>query len=212
MPDRFFDGFLIGVLACLAIVAVGRGAMLAGRGVRLFPIDPERTLPHSLADLGFLLCFALWFYEALAFAFPLAFHVAPASTRALVLDAVAAKAVGALSLGAGLVVYVLALLAFGTSWRLGIDRDRAGELVTGGIFARTRNPIYLGLSLAAWGTFLIQGRLVLLLPAVAFPVYFRHLIRREERFLAPHYGEAYRAYAERVGRWWTWRRRVSGPG
>ena len=91
------------------------------------------------------------------------------------------------------------------SWRLGIDRDQPGALVTGGIFGRSRNPVYLGLALLAVGVFLVLGRLVLLALALVFLVYFHFLIRREERFLAERYGEAYREYARSVGRWWTWR-------
>ncbi len=86
-----------------------------------------------------------------------------------------------------------------------IDRDRPGALVTGGIFGRSRNPVYLGLALLAFGVFLVLGPLVLLLLAIVFLVYFQVLIRRGERFLAEHYGNAYREYARSVGRWWTWR-------
>ena len=81
------------------------------------------------------------------------------------------------------------------SWRLGIDRDQAGALVTGGILGRSRNPVYLGLALLTVGVFLVLGRLVLLAVALVFLVYFHFLIRREERFLAERYGEAYREYA-----------------
>ena len=54
------------------------------------------------------------------------------------------------------------------------------------------------------------GRLVLLLLAVVFAVYFQHVVRREERFLTRYYGDPYLEYTERVGRWWTWRRRREG--
>ena len=85
--------------------------------------------------------------------------------------------------------------------------------MTGGIFGRSRNPVYLGLALLAAGVFLVLGRLVLLVLAIVFLVYFRSLIRREERFLAERYGNAYREYARAVGRWWTWRpRRCSRRG
>ena len=91
---------------------------------------------------------------------------------------------------AGLGVYALALHAFGTSWRLGIDRQTSGDLVNGRIFARSRNPVYLALSLLTLGASLVPGRLVLLLLAGVFPIYFPHLVRREERFLADQCGEA----------------------
>lgn len=209
--DRLFDWLVIGALACLALLAIGRGLMLSARGIRIFPIDRERTVPEGIADLGFLLSFLLWVYETLAFALPLDFHLVPALAREVVLDTAASKVIGALIITPGLVVYGLALHAFGSSWRLGIDRAHPGGLVTGGIFSRSRNPVYLGLALLAVGASLALGKLVLLLLAIVFPVYFHHLVCREERFLVEHYGDAYREYAERVGRWWTSFRRRGNP-
>jgi protein-S-isoprenylcysteine O-methyltransferase Ste14 len=203
--SRPFAAFVLGALVCLGLIAVGRGAQLASRGVRILAVDRERTLAEGLADLGFVLAFLVWVYETVAFVVPLAFHLVPAPARTLVIDAPAARWTGALTLTAGLVVYGLALRSLGSSWRLGIDRDHPGPLVTGGIFARSRNPIYLGLALFTAGSALALGRLVLVLLALAFPIYLQHLIHREERFLAGSYGDAYREYAARVGRWWTWR-------
>jgi protein-S-isoprenylcysteine O-methyltransferase Ste14 len=194
------------MLACLAVLAIGRGVMLSARGIRLFPIDRERSLAQGLADLVFVLCFLCWVYETLAFAVPLAFHLAPVPAREVVVESTSVRAVGALAMAAGLVVYALALQAFGASWRIGIDRDHPGELVTDGIFARSRNPVYLGLILLVVGSSLILGRLVLVLLAGAFLLYFPHLVGREERFLLERHGDAYREYTRRVGRWWTWRR------
>jgi protein-S-isoprenylcysteine O-methyltransferase Ste14 len=203
--DHLFESLVLGALGCLAILGIGRAMMLSARGVRIIAIDRERTVSQGLADLGFVLCFLLWVYEVLAVTLPLSFHLVPAAGRASLLDVGAAKALGVLMMAAGLAVYGLALHAFGSSWRLGIDRERAGVLVTGGIFGRSRNPVYLGLALLVVGVFLVLGRLVLLLLAIVFLVYFQFLIRREERFLAEHYGNAYREYARSVGRWWTWR-------
>ena len=112
--DRLFDSLVLGALGCLAILGIGRALMLSARGVRIIAIDRERTLSQGLADLGFALCFLLWVYEALAFTLPLSFHLVPAVARAVVLDVGAAKAVGVLVMVAGLVVYGLALRAFGT--------------------------------------------------------------------------------------------------
>jgi protein-S-isoprenylcysteine O-methyltransferase Ste14 len=202
---RPFETLALGALCCLAILGIGRAAMLSARGIRIIAVDRERTAPEGLADLGFVLGFLAWAWEVVAFTLPLGVHLVPAALRVVVLDAGVAKVLGLLLMATGLVVYGLALHAFGASWRLGIDRDRPGALVTRGIFGRSRNPVYLGLALLAAGEFLVLGRLVLLALAILFVAYFQLLIRREERFLAERYGDAYRAYARAVGRWWTWR-------
>jgi protein-S-isoprenylcysteine O-methyltransferase Ste14 len=106
-------------------------------------------------------------------------------------------------------LYVRALRDFGLSWRFTIDRERPGELVTGGVFSRSRNPIYLALLLLAIGVALMLGSPPLLVLACVAPPYFSSLIRREERFLEQHYGERYADYLARVPRWLGWPSRRS---
>lgn len=199
--ERAFELFQLAVLACLAVLGVGRGVALARRGVRVIAIDRERPLLDALKDLVFVLAFLLWGYEIVATAWPLGVHAVPAALRGRVVDAPALQALGALVALAGLGVYAAALHAFGASWRLGIDRDAPGPLVTTGIFGWSRNPIYLALDLLAIAAFLLLGRPIFALLAAGFAVYFHDLIRREERFLAERYGDAYREYCARVGRY-----------
>lgn len=56
---------------------------------------------------------------------------------------------------AGVLILILSLVAFGTSFRVGIDVDKPGQLVTTGIFALSRNPIYVGFFLFLVGQFLV---------------------------------------------------------
>ncbi len=83
---------------------------------------------------------------------------------------------------------------------------RCGQsLGSGGIFAWTRNPIYVALDLIFFGAFLVQGRAIFLALALALAGLLHYQIRREEKYLARLYGDAYRAYCERVGRYVRWR-------
>lgn len=84
---------------------------------------------------------------------------------------------------------------------LPIDRERPGELVMHGVFAFTRNPIYVALMLLAAGVALMLGSPLLITLACACPFYFGALVRREEVFLAGHYGQAYEEYRARTPRW-----------
>jgi protein-S-isoprenylcysteine O-methyltransferase Ste14 len=75
-------------------------------------------------------------------------------------------------------------------------------LVTEGPFRRTRNPLYLGLTLMYAGVALLipaTWPLLLLIPVLL--VMQRGVIAREERYLERKFGEPYRAYLGRVRRW-----------
>ncbi len=80
--------------------------------------------------------------------------------------------------------------------------DRVSALVTGGVFALSRNPMYLGLALvlAGWATLL--GDLAGFLGPVAFVAWItRFQIVPEERLLAARFGDAFHAWRRRVRRW-----------
>lgn len=197
----FFDALLLIVLAGLAVAGVGSAVTLTRRGVRLLVIDPERSVLQGLNDLAIVLVFVVWYWEALAFAAGIDLHPTPEMLHGRVLDGLALRWLGAALMGAGLGAYVAALRAMGDSWRLGIDRRKAGALVTTGIFAFSRNPIYLALNLLLLGSFALQGRALFGLLAAIQAALLHALILREERFLAEHYGDPYRRYRARVPRY-----------
>ena len=145
----FFGAFVLLILAGLALAGIGRGIAQTRRGVRLLAIDRERSVAEGLNDLAIPVMFLIWFWEAFAFATGVGLHPTPAFLHGIVMDALPVKLLGAVLMASGLGVYVAGLGAFGDSWRLGIDREEAGALVTTGIFAWTRNPIYL----ADWTAF-----------------------------------------------------------
>jgi protein-S-isoprenylcysteine O-methyltransferase Ste14 len=43
----------------------------------------------------------------------------------------------------GLIIFLLALISFGKSRRVGIDKEKSNELITKGIFKYSRNPIFI---------------------------------------------------------------------
>ena len=197
----FLDVFQLAILLGLALAGVGRAVALTRRGVALLAIDRERSVAQGLRDLAAVVLFGIWFWEAFAFAAEIDAHPTPAFLHGVLVDARMLKWLGAALMVAGLAVYVAALGAFGDSWRLGIDREKPGALVTTGIFAISRNPIYLALNLLLFGSFAIQGRAVFALLAVALAALLHALILREERFLESHYGAAYHTYRTHVARY-----------
>ena len=80
--------------------------------------------------------------------------------------------------------------------------ENCSRLVTTGIFERTRNPMYLALllSLIGWGIYL-SNIFSLLLIALFFLYLNRFQIQPEERALEAMFGEEFKDYVKRVGRW-----------
>lgn len=114
--------------------------------------------------------------------------------------------------GTAVLAVAIAALAFAVAGVMAFRRARttlnplepqgASSLVTSGVYRVTRNPMYLGLSLAllAWAMFLSTG--LAFLGPVAFVLYTnRFQIVPEERALAKLFGSAFTDYQTRVRRW-----------
>jgi protein-S-isoprenylcysteine O-methyltransferase Ste14 len=73
------------------------------------------------------------------------------------------------------------------------------ELATSGIYARTRNPLYLGSAILAAG-FIIAGHSLWagLLVAVYFSVFYYAVMRNEEEDLRAQFGAAFQQYSASV--------------
>jgi len=101
----------------------------------------------------------------------------------------------------GLLLFLVSLFSFGRSFRVGIDTDKPGKLVTTGVFASSRNPIYVAFWTIMLGQFLIFPNWILLvyLPGAAW--LFHRQVLREEEFMGRHYGEEYVEYCKRVRRY-----------
>jgi protein-S-isoprenylcysteine O-methyltransferase Ste14 len=118
-----------------------------------------------------------------------------------VLDSPTLRAVGVVLACAGVLLVFAAQLAMGDSWRVGVEEEDRTELVTGGIFAIVRNPIYTVTFLAVAGLALMVPNPVELLGFVVIVVAYELLVRWvEEPFLIQIHGDTYRGYAARVGR------------
>ena len=101
----------------------------------------------------------------------------------------------------GLTLLAWSLVSFGQSFRVGIDMERPDKLITTGIFAFTRNPIYVGFALILLGQFLIFSSWLLLAYLVAGYWLFHRQVLREEEFLSRHYGRDFEGYCKRVRRY-----------
>jgi protein-S-isoprenylcysteine O-methyltransferase Ste14 len=109
-------------------------------------------------------------------------------------------AAGAALLFGGIVLLVTAQLHLGASWRIGVEEGASPGLVTSGLYRFCRNPIFLAvLVIVAGYTLLLPTRLSLLL-LLGTTIGTRQQVAAEEAYLLGTYGESYREYARRVGR------------
>lgn len=87
----------------------------------------------------------------------------------------------------------------GTNIRTFDDPDK---FVTEGLFGISRNPMYLGFALAAFGAAIVFGCLTpLVIAFIHWGVLDRWYITFEEKRMAMRFGEEYRVYKNRVRRW-----------
>lgn len=87
------------------------------------------------------------------------------------------------------------------SWRIGFDSSERTELIQGGLFRYSRNPIFLGILISYIGFFLmVPNAFSLALGAVSY-VSIQTQIRLEEGYLEEVHGKMYELYCQKVRRW-----------
>jgi protein-S-isoprenylcysteine O-methyltransferase Ste14 len=92
-------------------------------------------------------------------------------------------------------LWVLARQQLGDSFT---PRAEARRLVTHGLYARIRNPIYLFAECMAIGIIIFLGKPLLLLAWVPAVVWQVRRARRESRVLEDAFGDEYRRYRSRT--------------
>ena len=114
---------------------------------------------------------------------------------------------------AGLILVLAAQSNMGASWRIGVDQAETTELVTGGLFSLTRNPIFLGM-LAFWFGIALMTPNVWSIAAfvIAFVAVEIQVRNVEEPYLRRVHGSVYLAYAGRTGRLVPGLGRLRTPG
>lgn len=117
------------------------------------------------------------------------------------LDFPAARIAGAALLAASLAWTVAAQIQMGNSWRIGIDEENASELVDKGVFAISRNPVFLGMIATLGGYFLVRPNALTLLIFIVGLILMQIQVRLEEEFLERKHGARYADFRKRVRRW-----------
>jgi protein-S-isoprenylcysteine O-methyltransferase Ste14 len=83
-----------------------------------------------------------------------------------------------------------------------LPSSSTNKLIKTGIFARTRNPIYLAFVLFHLSMFLVFENVMNFLSAIGLSIWLHHwVIKIEESFLQSKFGEEYDQYKKSVKRW-----------
>lgn len=175
-----------GALAALAAVTLGGVGAVLPRMRRDVAQEGALSPSTAAAMYGAYAAYTVLFGGALRHGRP---GAVPTPVRHL---ARAAAAAGGALVAAG-------MRQFGSARQVsGLGED---ELVTGGVYRWTRNPQYLGVSLALAGLAVARGSVPGLATAATYPVVTDRWIRVEESHLADRFGAAYHAWCERTPRW-----------
>ncbi len=97
-----------------------------------------------------------------------------------------------------LVAWIHRTLGRQYSAELAIQKDHA--LVTSGPYARTRHPMYTALNMFSFSIALTTSNILVLFFAVLVIVPFPWIARMEEKMLLETFGEDYREYMSKTGR------------
>lgn len=206
IPDRWVGLFCLAILLALAL-----RTLLVYRRTGRFPIRLDRgdTIDGvvRMTFAGVALLFAV---NLLLLRVPSWLGAEPGSELAALYDAAGrlewleaapVRAAGFLLAGAGLVIGALAQHQMGTNWRVGIDHDSQTSIVSHGLFAYARHPIYLGFLAVVVGVFLMMPTALTLAAVAMLVVALAVATRMEEAFMLERHGEAYRAYLDATPRW-----------
>jgi len=117
------------------------------------------------------------FYFYLAFA--AAFGLPTVSTKEMFHSEII-EWLGVVLCFSGLSFLLWSLISFGKSFRVGIDTSRPDKLVTDGIFAYSRDPIYVAFAFILIGQFLIFSNWILLIYVLAGFWLFHGQVLREK--------------------------------
>jgi protein-S-isoprenylcysteine O-methyltransferase Ste14 len=203
---NFFDYFQLISIVCLFSILAGKSLYLHLReNVNTVALGVGKKGFQRVLEIFLLVGLVAWIVEVLLYAFHAEFRLFPSPLDAAVIDAIPAKLIGAIITTTALLLFIWALISFGTSWRMGIDKQTQGDLITTGVFAVSRNPVFLSIELFFIGTFLINGTLIFLIFSVLILAALHYQIIQEEKFLVEIYGTTYQDYCSRTGRYFDWR-------
>lgn len=109
--------------------------------------------------------------------------------------------IGISMLSIGLLIFIIAMVTMGKSWRVGVDEKSQTDLVNQGLFKISRNPTFVGFDLMFIGLAVILPNIWVVTIALVNIVGLHLLILKEEKHLEAMLGQQYIDYKSRIPRY-----------
>lgn len=203
---RFWDYAQLVMLSIFFITLVYRSLRLKiRRRINPFKLNFRENILLGMLELSIIVAVTIWAVEVMFYSIPIEFRLFPWPLDFLLIGSITAKICGCVLCALAFSLLFLGLRDLGDSWRFGIDELQVQELVTGGIYRFTRNPIFLFFILWFVGTFLINGTLIFLCFTLFTIGNLLYQILKEEEFLRRVHGSIFIDYCKRTPRYFSWR-------
>ena len=182
--------FLIFSLALMILVVLFRSRQMKKLGIKTFHFGKKDKKDFLIPPF-----IILYFYLIIANTFNL-----PKFGEVFADNSVAAWIGVALCIIAP-ALFLWGMFSFGESFRVGIDEEKPGGLVSTGAFSISRNPIYVAFFMVLIGVFLIFPTWIFFIYFVAGLWLIDRQVCLEENSLRNTYGKEYDDYCSKVRRY-----------
>lgn len=100
----------------------------------------------------------------------------------------------------GLIFTIISLINLGKSTRLGLPSNDT-KLKTNGLYNYSRNPMYVGFDLITISAMIYSLHWLIIILGVYSMITYHLIIKGEENFMIKRFGEEYKKYQLKVGRY-----------
>jgi len=110
---------------------------------------------------------------------------------------------GLILMGLGIGLMIISQIDMGRAWRIGVPQtiEASQTLITSGVYAYSRNPIYVGIMMFLLGTAILLPGPLTLGAVIATFILMQKIILHEETFMESAFGDQYQHYCRHVRRW-----------
>ncbi len=197
-----FDYFQLVMLVLFYTIFLGRGiVMRLTKKIKAVPSNAGKDVVSVVVEKSFRVVWVVFAVYVAAYAMHAKAIMIPEALHSRFLFSQPAQIVAVLLIFCGYAFFLWAIISMSDSWRMGVDNENPGSLVTTRAFKISRNPVFLFMDIYFVATFLINGTWFFLILAVVMILGIHYQIIQEEKSLTARYGQAYLEYKARVRRY-----------